>query len=155
VRAEEVDAGPHGVLRLVLDHAEPDAGRGRVLIDGVALPQWVEGDAGAGVDVAVPPGAHTVLFEHEGGGDPSEFNVIVRADSLVTLALGSARCSGIPPLGGVAPPPPTLRGGCCGGTHQLDISTVSSGGRGGAALGVGIACVAAVGRRRKTRGRNR
>lgn len=31
-RAEDADAGPHGMLRLVLDHAEPDVGRGRVLI---------------------------------------------------------------------------------------------------------------------------
>jgi uncharacterized protein len=151
-RAQQADAGPHGVLRLVLDHAEPDAGRGRVLIDGVALPQWAEGDAGAGVDVAVPTGPHTVVFEHEGGGDPSEFKVDVGADSLMVLALGGARCSGVPPLGGVAPPPPPLRGGCC--AHQPDTSPLSFGGRGGAALGVGVACVAAIGRRkRRTRSR--
>ena len=152
--AQEGDAGPHAVLRLMLDHADPDAGRGRVLIDGTAVPQWTEGDAGVGVDVAVSPGAHTVLFVHE-DGDPSEFKVEVGADSLVVVALGSARCSKNPPLGGVAVPPPSVGGGCCGGTHEPYIasSRSSSEGGGGAALGVGIACVAAVGRRRKTRGR--
>jgi uncharacterized protein len=155
-RAELADAGPRGILRLVLDHAEPDAGRGRVLVDGIALPQWQDGDAGAGVDVAVAPGAHTVRFERESGGNPSEFTVLVHEDAMVVLALGGARCSGDAPLGGAPPPPPPLSGGCCGGTHEPALASGSSSGRRtGAALGVGVACAAAIVRRRRKRSARR